>query len=135
VPIAFLGVGAIGGLYLFGAYAFYMYGLQPYSYYNVTSRLNETRNVNCLCRQYEVCGCDDNDDPSYLQSVIGDGDVSKFNQSLVTVATVNGTTAIYIDGSLPNGTTASFAAPGKNVSPVLAAFAVAVALASMLSTL
>jgi len=41
-----------------------------------------------------------------MNSIIGDGNPAKFNQSLVRVATVNDTDTIFINGTLPNGTTA-----------------------------
>jgi hypothetical protein len=58
-----------------------------------------------LCQQYSVCGCDDNDDQSYLGSVIGNGTI--LTSTLVRVADVNGTSQIFLNGTLPNGTTAS----------------------------
>jgi hypothetical protein len=42
-----------------------------------------------------------------MNTVVGDGDPSKFNKTLVRVADVNGTDTIVINGTLPNGTTAS----------------------------
>jgi hypothetical protein len=102
LPLA--GLGFFGGAWLYAAYL-YPYS-HPYSYYNSTSRFNETKPVKCLCQQYSVCGCDDNDDPTYMNSIIGDGNPAKFNQSLVRVATVNDTDTIFINGTLPNGTTA-----------------------------
>ena len=42
-----------------------------------------------------------------MNSIIGDGNPSTLNQTLVRVANVNGTDTIFINGTLPNGTTAS----------------------------
>jgi hypothetical protein len=42
-----------------------------------------------------------------MKSVIGNGSTQALNQSLVRVATVNNTDTIFINGTLPNGTTAS----------------------------
>jgi len=102
-----LGIGALGffgGAWLYGAYL-YSYP-HSYGFYNRTANLNQTKPVNCLCQQYSVCGCDDNDDTTYLSSIIGDGSPSSMNQSLIRVADVNGTSQIFINGTLPNGTTA-----------------------------
>lgn len=63
--------------------------------------------MKCACDAYQVCGCDDNNSTDYVNSVLGDGTYSKLNQSLVTVASVNGTDTILVNGTLPNGTTAS----------------------------
>jgi len=113
---AFLGVGALAffpGLWLYGAYL-YPYN-HNYNYYNNTARANQTKPVKCLCQQYSVCGCDDNDDPSYLSGIIGNG--TNLNQTLVRMAKVNGTDQFFINGTLPNGTTAS----GGTVDPNSAA--------------
>lgn len=108
LPIAFLGVGALAvfpGLWLYGAYS-YPYS-NPYRFYNQSAQQNQTRAVDCLCQQYSVCGCDDNDDTTYLDGLVGNGSSSALNQTLVRVANVNGTDTIFINGTLPNGTTAS----------------------------
>jgi len=105
-PVALLGVGGLaffGGAWLAGAYLYPYY--HPYSFYNASARHNQTKPVNCLCQQYSVCGCDDNDDTSYLNSVVGNG--TNLNSTLVRAATVNGTDQIFLNGTLPNGTTAS----------------------------
>lgn len=142
LPVGLLGVGALGffgGAWLYGAYL-YPYN-RPYSFYNTTAQQNQTKPVNCLCQQYSVCGCDDNNDPAYFNSVVGDGDPSKFNQSLVRVADVNGTSQIFINGTLPNGTTAdgpdssTAAAAGLFISPATGAFAIAIAVASAMLSL
>ena len=69
--------------------------------------VNETKPVTCLCAMYAVCGCDDNDDTTFLDSLIGDGDYRKLNSTLVQVADINGTSTIVLNGTLPNGTTAA----------------------------
>ncbi len=79
---------------------------RPYSFYNASSEQNETKPVTCGCAQYAVCGCDENGDTQYLADLIGDGNYNNLNHTLVTVANVNGTQRILINGTLPNGTTA-----------------------------
>lgn len=100
-------LGFVGASWAYGAYA-YPY-TRPYWYYNTTNQRNETKPVTCLCDYYETCGCDDNGNQTYFNSVIGDGSYANLNRSLVTVAD-NETThesTIYIRGTLPNGTTSS----------------------------
>lgn len=131
----FLGVGLLSiypGLWLYGAYS-YPYS-HPYTFHNRTGRanstnttttrrdlgfdvitirqtsdggVNETKPVTCLCALYAECGCDDNGNSTFLDSIIGDGTYANLNQSLVTVADVNGTSTILLNGTLPNGTTSS----------------------------
>ncbi|KAG4428128.1 hypothetical protein IFR05_016389 [Cadophora sp. M221] len=131
----FLGVGLLSiypGLWLYGAYGYPYYN--HYGFRNRTARrnstdtnttnaptldlpelvirqdnegVNESKPVTCLCAQYAVCGCDDDGNYTFLDSIIGDGDYFKLNQSLVTVADVNGTSTILLNGTLPNGTTAA----------------------------
>lgn len=60
--------------------------------------------MTCLCDQYSACGCDDNDNLTYLDSIVGDGNQSNLNSSLVHVGDVNGTKTIVLNGTLPNGT-------------------------------
>jgi len=69
--------------------------------------INETKPVTCLCAQYSVCGCDNNNNATFLNMLIGDGTYSSLNTSLVNVADINGTSTIVLNGTLPNGTTAS----------------------------
>ncbi|TVY81605.1 hypothetical protein LSUE1_G005017 [Lachnellula suecica] len=69
------------------------------------SGVEQTKPVSCLCGTYDVCGCDDNSNTTFLDSVIGDG--TNLNASLVSVADINGTSTILINGTLPNGTSAS----------------------------
>ena len=56
---------------------------------------------------YQECGCDDNGNSTFLDSIIGDGTYSALNFSLVNVADINGTSTIVLNGTLPNGTTVS----------------------------
>lgn len=93
------------GLWLHGVYM-YNYGT-PWRYYNATSGQNETKPVQCGCDETVECGCDENNSTEYITSVLGNGSYNQLNQSLVTVASVNGTDTILLNGSLPNGTTAS----------------------------
>jgi hypothetical protein len=69
--------------------------------------VNETKPVTCLCANYAVCGCDDNGNATFLDSLIGDGSYANLNASLVQVADINGTSTIVLNGTLPNGTTSS----------------------------
>lgn len=96
------------GLWLYGAYAYNFN--HPYTFHNQTNTTagkngtNETLPVTCLCDQYSACGCDDNDNLTYLDSIVGDGNQSNLNSSLVHVGDVNGTKTIVLNGTLPNGT-------------------------------
>ncbi|KAL7939755.1 hypothetical protein V8C35DRAFT_15423 [Trichoderma chlorosporum] len=124
LPFALVGGAALAfwpGLWLYGAYMYPYH--EPYHFYNESSRQNETRNVLCGCGTYDVCGCDDNNNTAYYDSLIGNGSYSALNKSVVNVADVNGSTTILINGSLPNGTTAdgqdSSAAGLRNFAEVL----------------
>lgn len=86
------------GIGLHSAYA-YDYP-HPYTYHNNTANQNNTLPVECVCAQYSECGCDNNTDTSYIDSVAN-------NASVATVSEVNGTKTLVINGTLPNGTTAS----------------------------
>ncbi|PGH16930.1 hypothetical protein AJ80_04998 [Polytolypa hystricis UAMH7299] len=108
MPFMLLPVAALAffpGLWLYGAYAYHN---TPYRYHNATSKVNETIPVTCLCQKYQVCGCEKNDESDYANSVIKtDENGFPRNTSDVVVATVNDTLGIYINGTLPNGTTAA----------------------------
>ncbi|KAI0994870.1 hypothetical protein K3495_g13311 [Podosphaera aphanis] len=67
---------------------------------------NETKSVFCLCAAYYSCGCDDNSNETFLDSLIGNGNYSMLNHTLVQVADVNGSNSIFLNGTLPNGTSA-----------------------------
>ncbi|RYP20904.1 hypothetical protein DL765_002554 [Monosporascus sp. GIB2] len=106
--VAGAGLGFLGGAYLAGG-AYYMYPYRnPYYYHNATTDRNETKPVVCACLENGVCSCDDNGDQEYFNSIIGDGSYEGLNRSVVNVATneTDGRTYIYINGTLPNGTTA-----------------------------
>jgi hypothetical protein len=79
---------------------------EPYNFFNATTQRNESDEVVCGCRTYAVCGCDYTDDTSYMASIIGDGRYETLNKSLVSVADYEGSRTIFVDGTLPNGTTA-----------------------------
>ena len=111
----FLPVAALAffpGIWLYGAYA-YPYG-HPWTYRNDTSGMNETRPVECLCAQYAECGCEDNSNATYVNSVVGDGSTAAARANGYTVADVNGTSTLLINGTLDNGTTASGATSGAS---------------------
>lgn len=110
LPFA-IGGGLLGaalifpGLWLYGAYV-YNYN-HPYSFRNRTrNNLNETLPVTCLCEQYSACGCDDANNSTFLDGIIGDGNLANLNKSLVNVGNVNGTKTIVLNGTLPNDTVA-----------------------------
>jgi len=101
-----LGVAAFyPGLWLYSAYA-YPYA-RPWYYYNTTRRANQTTPVQCLCEEYQECGCEENDDAVYQAALIGDGSYASLNKTVITVASLNGTDTILLNGTLPNGTTAA----------------------------
>ena len=115
LPVALLSV--FPGVWLYSAYA-YPYN-NPYHYRGNRTAANHTAraiddtgdstvNVTCLCQQYSVCGCDDNNNNTLIADMmnISDGAPPQ-NSSLVKVVDfANGTTQLYINGTLPNGTTA-----------------------------
>ncbi|KAM0131109.1 hypothetical protein ACHAP3_007055 [Botrytis cinerea] len=125
----FLGVGLLSiypGLWLYGAYSYPYHN--PYIFRNHSATRNGTNTtsnsvvtrqesdttgveqkkpVTCLCAAYNECGCDDSGNSTFLDQIIGDGNYAALNKTLVNVADVNGTSTILINGTLPNGTTAS----------------------------
>lgn len=106
----------LGGAYAYGAYG-YPYS-HPYNFHNSsgtnTNGTNTTLPVECVCAQYQECGCDDNTDSSYLDQVVGNGTIS--NGTLASVQMVNGTKTLVINGTLPNGTTASGGSVSANAA-------------------
>lgn len=62
--------------------------------------------MTCLCEQYSACGCDDANNSTFLDGIIGDGNLTNLNKSLVNVGNVNGTKTIVLNGTLPNDTVA-----------------------------
>jgi hypothetical protein len=113
-------LGFWGGALLWphGAY-FYPYS-HPYGFYNHSSNRNESKPVQCGCDPTEECSCDDNSNSTYMNEIIGDGSYANLNKSVVTVADVNGTSTILINGTLPNGTTASGGTDDPNGSSAAA---------------
>lgn len=97
IPLA--GLGILGGLFAFGAFS-YNYN-HDYIYPNGTHLP-----VTCLCAQYSECGCDDNGNQTFIQDIVNNGTNVPTNSSGVTIANVNGTERAFINGTLPNGTTA-----------------------------
>lgn len=67
------------------------------------------------------CGCDDNGNTTFLDSLIGDGSYAALNKSLVNVADINGTSTIVLNGTLPNGTTAAGGTENVNAAGLLGA--------------
>lgn len=90
-----------GAALAYGAYA-YPYG-HHYNYTDPDSHKEESLPVVCICEQYMECGCDDNNNSTFYESLFN-GTVPK-NGTNVWIADVNGTQKIYVNGSLPNGTT------------------------------
>lgn len=87
--------------------------IYQYRFYNRTDTnqtnpngTNTTLPVTCLCQEYSPCGCDENDNSTYIQDLVGNGSYAALNKSLVTVSDVNGTRNLVLNGTLPNGTTA-----------------------------
>ncbi|KAI9805809.1 MAG: hypothetical protein M1825_000423 [Sarcosagium campestre] len=127
-------LGIFSGIWLYSAFA-YPYN-NPY-YFRNTSRFARNRTLTgtppikfirrqdeegvvvelpvlCLCQEYSVCGCDDNDDTEFLTSLLPNGtDGTGLNETLAQVSDVNGTTTLVLNGTLPNGTTA----PGGTEDP------------------
>lgn len=62
--------------------------------------------MTCLCEQYSACGCDDANNSTFLDGILGDGNLANLNKSLVNVGNVNGTKTIVLNGTLPNDTVA-----------------------------
>lgn len=117
---AFLAVPMLAfwpGAWLYGAYLYHH--PHPYRFYNASSQENETKPVTCACDPYNVCGCDYSSDDQYKQymnDLIGNGSYTALNHTLVTVADVNGTSTILINGTLPNGTTAAGGTESPNAA-------------------
>ena len=111
-----LGGAALGffpGLWSYGAYV-YPYS-HPYNFHNDTSSQNETFPIECLCAQYSACGCDDNNNSTYLNSIIGNGTASDKSSTLVHIGNVNGTQTIIVNGTLPNGTDTTSGAAARHI--------------------
>ena len=118
LPIGGVAVLAImPGLWLYSVYPYYYHN--PYRFYNESAvndtnsnenkraiGANQTLPVVCLCQEYSVCGCEENDDQQYIKDLVGNGSYAALNKTLVTVSDVNGMQTLVLNGSLPNGTTA-----------------------------
>lgn len=109
-PIAGIGAlfligGALAfwpGMWLYGAHS-YRYD-EDYRFHNETTDEDEKLPVICACAPYNPCGCEENNDTEYMQDLVGTGAYDQLNHSQVTVAEVNGTKTLLINGTLPNGT-------------------------------
>jgi len=109
------------GVWLYRVYPYYYNN--PYHFYNVSLKnatqqsLNDTLPVVCLCQEYGICGCDENDDQGYLNDLVGNGSYAALNKTLITVSEVNNTHtwALVLNGTLPNGTTAPGGTEGAAV--------------------
>ncbi|KAL1981693.1 hypothetical protein VTN96DRAFT_2307 [Rasamsonia emersonii] len=110
LPLGALAV--ISTLWLYDAYAYPW--SRPYQYHNLTTNTDETLPVVCLCQEYSECGCDNNNNSTYVDSILGNNPT---NSSVVWIATVNGTRTIFINGTLANGTTA--ADPSVSAAPAV----------------
>ncbi|KAF4301669.1 putative conserved glycine-rich protein [Botryosphaeria dothidea] len=118
LPAAWLAASA------YGAYGYHYHN--PYSFRNQSDPNNNGTNttlpIQCFCQQYTTCGCDDNNDTAYYSTLVGNGSYDTLNKSLVTVARVNGTDTLLINGVLPNGTTASGGSDDSAAPPMVSKF-------------
>ncbi|PFH57698.1 hypothetical protein XA68_14677 [Ophiocordyceps unilateralis] len=110
------------GLWLHGAH------LYPYSYvhqyHNASSGRDESAKVLCGCDEFEVCGCDENDDKAFYDGLIGNGSYDALNKSVIDVGEFRGQKTLFINGTLPNGTTADGPdSAGASLSAVFTAVA------------
>jgi hypothetical protein len=76
---------------------------------------NETLPVMCVCVENFPCGCEENDDPEYLDDLVGNGSYPALNKTLVTVSDVNGTKTLVLNGTLDEDTVA----PTENFATTL----------------
>ena len=53
---------------------------------------------------YSACGCDNNTNTTYLDTLVGNGSTADENSTLIHIGEVNGTKTLIINGTLPNGT-------------------------------
>jgi hypothetical protein len=105
VLLAVAAASIFPGLWLYDVYSYPYSNL--YTFHNESAKINQTKPVICLCQEYCECGCDENTNSTFMNDILGDGSYTTLNRSLVTVGIVNGTSTIIINGTLPNGTTAS----------------------------
>jgi hypothetical protein len=111
------------GAWAFGAWAY------PYPHvvvFHNVSRDNDTQSARlvCLCQKYEECGCDSNQNAGYVNDLVGNGSYAALNQSVVQVGRWKGQEALFVNGSLANGTTASSFATGTQSMLTHASWAV-----------
>ncbi|KAF2128105.1 hypothetical protein P153DRAFT_367989 [Dothidotthia symphoricarpi CBS 119687] len=118
-PVVLLAI--MPGLWLYNTYPYYYNN--PYRFNNQTQTnannpngTNTTLPVMCLCQEYSVCGCDENDDQQYINSLVGNGSYAALNKQVVTVSDVNGTQTLVLNGTLANGTTAPGGSDSAGVS-------------------
>lgn len=128
LPVAALAI--FPGIWLYGAYA-YPYS-HHYNYINQTSNRNESLPVVCLCQQYSACGCDDNNNSTYYQSLFNG--TQPVNSSIAKVVNANGTETIYINGTLPNATTSTGSTSSAPATSLLEASGYWVMVALVVST-
>ena len=94
-------LGFYSGYWPYGAYA-YTY-THPYYFVNSSAgNQNQSLPVQCLCEEYCACGCDDNGNSTFVQSIVGNG--VDLNATLVRTSVVNGEKTLVINGTLANGT-------------------------------
>jgi hypothetical protein len=105
-PLPIAAFAFFPGIWLYGSLHAYPYGT-TYHYRNSTGQ-NATVDVTCLCQKFSVCSCDDNGNSTYMQQLVGNGTNQPVNTSDVVVLPqlANGTQRAYVNGTLPNGTTA-----------------------------
>ncbi|KAF4124813.1 Conserved glycine-rich protein [Geosmithia morbida] len=103
-PVSPAGMTYWPGLWLTPVFVYGPYGYH-YGYHNRTSNRDEDRQIECSCAQYSVCMCDEIDDDEFWDELVGDGDYSKLNKTLVNVTKRDGKDIIVVNGTLPNGTT------------------------------
>lgn len=61
----------------------------------------------CLCQEYSVCGCDENNSTDFTQALYENATKSGDDQyRIAKVADVDGTRTLVVNGTLANGTTA-----------------------------
>ncbi|KKA26282.1 hypothetical protein TD95_000087 [Thielaviopsis punctulata] len=89
------------GIWYHPAYLYHYPDDYRYNFHNDTSSNNESLPVLCACVEGQMCGCDENNSTDYLNSLVGNGSYAGLNQSVVSVAEVNGTKTLLINGTLP----------------------------------
>ena len=119
-PLALIPIGGLAffpGIWLYSAYSYPF--RTPYYYNNHTTDKNESLPITCLCQQYSVCGCDDNNNGTYLDSLVNGttSDGLPLNNTVLVVANVNDTMGVYINGTLSNDTTAPSSGASTTLPP------------------